>query len=440
MLAALLLAAVEELSTIAVPIRATIAPLVPQIEARVPKTFRNTIPEKRYTVSYDVVRDPVSLKMAPTGLFATTVARYSLRACAAPLPCVSCGIGEPKRHAILSVHTQFSGDPSWRLKSVTTAFPPRFPNRCRVTLLNIDITDRYIAPIIDAQLRDVGRTIDRNTPDLTNMRPMAQDVWSALQSPLELAPRTWLLFEPQQVALGPIQGQGLQVTGTLALTARTSVVVGQKPVAALRPLPALRNAGQVAGGLKIPFDVSLPYEEASRLATEEFGRRRYKTGGADLRIESIRITAARNGRVTVETDVDYRRGRLRRYTGPVVLEGTPRIDTKTNSIVVPDLDYTLDRQGRSFLAVRVGERLAHDSIRARMRESAKWPLAPHVMTIRAELTRALSRELAPGVTMRGTVTAVEPRDVVARDTGIVVSVTITGTAEVNATGRLGLGP
>ncbi len=425
MLLALLLAATEEFSTIAVPIRATLAPLVPQIEAHVPKTFGNTVREKRYSVTYQVERDPVTLRMVGTGLHSRTTAHYSVLGCPNRFPCISCGIREVKRQAILTLDTHFVWDPSWRLRSVTTAFPAQFPNRCRVTLLNVDITDRYIAPVMNTQLRDVARTIDANTPSLTNIRPLAQQIWSSLQSPFELAPRTWLLFEPQQVALGPVRGEGLQVASTLAMTGRTRVVIGEKPAAVSRPLPPLRSA-EVAGGLRIPFDVHIPYSEASRLATAEFGHRTHKAGRADLRIESIRVSPAPGGKITVQADIDYRRGRLRRYAGPVVLVGTPRIDGAT--VVVPDLDYILEGGRRSFLA-SVAERLAHDTLRQQLRESAKWPLAPYVVTVRQELNRALERQLAPGVAMRGAVTSVEPRTVTAADS-IVVNVTISGEAEV----------
>jgi hypothetical protein len=428
MLLALLLAAAEEMSTIAVPIRATLAPLLPQIEAQVPKTFTKTVREKHYTVRYDVARDPVRLQMAGTGLRATTTAHYWLEACPSRLPCIGCGTDEPRRQAIIALHTQLAWDASWRLRSVTTAEPPQFLNRCRMTLLNIDITDHFIGPVVDAQLANVARAIDRHTPSLTNMRPLAQQVWSALQSPFEIAPRTWLLFEPRHAALGSLRGEGLQVTSTLAVTARTQVIVGDRPTTRTAiPLPSLRSA-DVAGGLHLPFDIRIPYEEASRLATQEYGHRLHKSGGTDVWIGAIRIRPAASGRIAVEADIDYRNGR---YKGPVVLEGTPRIDSRR--VIVPDLEYTLEPTGRTFFG-RIAERFAHNTVRSRLRDSARWSLLPHATKIQEEMNRALVRQLAPGVFMRGAINLIEPRDVTARPDGIVVSVTIIGAAEISVTG------
>jgi hypothetical protein len=37
---------------------------------------------------------------------------------------------------------------------------------------------------------------DANTPKVTNLKPNAEQIWSALQTPLEVAPKTWLVLEP----------------------------------------------------------------------------------------------------------------------------------------------------------------------------------------------------------------------------------------------------
>ena len=134
-------------------------------------------------------------------------------------------------------------------KSTTRAMPVDFSShRCQVTFANIDITDWKIAPIVNDQLRQVLKTIDANTPKLTNIRPSANQVWSSLQSPVEIAPRTWLVMEPTDVALGPITGSGLSVTSTLTLRARTRVIVGEKPPVTQKPLPALHVLPATAGG------------------------------------------------------------------------------------------------------------------------------------------------------------------------------------------------
>ena len=421
---------VAEVSTITIPIRTNLAPISSQIEARVEKRFDGKVRERGIDVRYEAARDPIRLQMIGAGLHSSTTVKYAMEACRGRFPCISCGFGEARRVAEVKLHTKLDWDPGWRLRSTTTLLPVHYPRRCEVTWLDIDITRRFVAPRVEAQLEEAARIIDRNVPALTNIRPQAQQIWTALQTPIELAPRTWLVLEPSEAGLSPITGSNAIVTTTLALRATTRVVVGEKPVVAERPLPPLKRARMNGSpSMRVPFDLELSYDEASRLATRDYAGRTYKVDGRDLTFSSIRLLPAPSGRVLMEATIDYRGGRLRSYRGLVFLEGTPRFDPATQSIVVPDLDYSLDPARRGLFR-RITERLAHDSIRARLRESARFALAPQIAEVRAEITRALTRELAPGVLLRGRADAIEPQAVMALPDGIAVHVVATGVAEV----------
>lgn len=426
---------VSEISTIIVPIRTDLAPISSQIEARVETRFDGKARERGIDVRYEAVREPITLRMVGAGLHSSTTVKYAMEACRGRFPCISCGFGEARRVADVKLHTKLEWDAAWRLRSTTTVLPVHYAKPCRVTWLGVDITRRFVAPRIEAQLEEAARIIDRNVPALTNIRPQAQQIWTSLQTPVELAPRTWLVLEPAEVGLSPITGSNTTVTTMLALRAMTRVVVGERPAVAQRPLPVLKRAPSNAPSLmRVPFDLELPYEEASRLATRDYAGRSYKVNGRDLVLSSIRVSPSANGRVLVEATIDYRGGRLRSYQGLVFLEGTPVFHAATQSIVVPDLDYSLDPRRRGLFA-RITERVAHDSIRARLRESARFALGPRIAEARAEITRALTRELAPGVTMRGRADAIEPKSVTALAHVIAVRIVATGAAEVTIAPR-----
>jgi Domain of unknown function (DUF4403) len=414
-----------ELSTIVVPIRTSLASLSPEIEKRVPPRFDGKAVERGIDVRYEVARDPVKLEMIGGSLHASTTIKYAMEACRGRFPCISCGFGEARRVADIRLQSKLEWDPSWRLRSTTRLLPVNYARPCEVTWLDIDITRRFVAPVVEEQLGNVARVIDRNTPALANLRPHAEEIWTSLQTPSELAPRTWLVLEPVDVALTPIAGSGSNLTSTLVLRAQTRVVVGERPAVARKPLPALRVAAAAPGSLRVPADVHLPYAEAGRLVTAKT----IKVDGKPLTIESVKMSSAGGGKVLVEAQIDYRGGGLRDYRGAVFLEGTPRVDPATSRIVVPDLDYSLDPKRRGFLA-RIAERAAHESIRQRLRESALFNLAPRMQELREEVTRALNRPLAPGVTMKGKADAVQAMAVTPLEEAIVVRLVVTGIAEV----------
>ena len=420
-----------EISSIAIPIRTSLVPISAEIEARVEKTFSGKARERGIDVEYRVARDPIRLTMVGAGLHSSSTIRYALQACRGRFPCISCGMDEARRVADIKLHTKLDWDPSWRLRSTTRPLPVNYPKPCQVTWLDIDITQRFIAPVVVQQLGLAARIIDRQVPALTNFKPQANQTWTALQTPYELAPRTWLVLEPESVSLSPITGAGAIVTTTLQLRAKTRIVVGDKPAVTTRPLPALARGAASASpaGIRIPFDLQLPYEEASRLASRDFAGKSYRVNGKTLIVETLRIAPAANGKVLVEATIDYRGGRLRSYRGPIWLEGTPRFDAATSAVVIPDLDYSLDPKRRGLFA-RVLERAAHESIRARLRESARFPLATRIAEVRAEVTRALNRQLAPNVLLRGRADAIEPVSATPLLTYIAVRVIGTGQAEV----------
>lgn len=426
-----------EVSTIAVPVSIDLAALAPLVEARVPSTFSGTARERGIDIRYDVARDAVSLRAIGAGLHASTRVRYAMQACRGRFPCVSCGFGEPRREALVTLHSRLEWQPSWQLRSTTRLLPVHYPRPCEVTWFDIDVTHRFVAPVVERQLGAAARVIDANTPRLTNIRTQAQQVWSALQKPIEIAPRTWLTLEPSAVALSPIHGSGATVTTTLALRALTRVVVGARPQVTGKPLPPLQTGTADEGRVRIPFDLELAYEDAGRIASATLAGRTHRVNGRELVIESLRLRPAGGGRVLVEATVDYRGGFLRNYRGEVFLEGTPLFDAPSATLYFPDLEYSLAPERRGFLT-RIVERAAHDSIRARLREATRFNLRPRLDELRAQLTTALTRELAPGVRLAADVQTLEPKSVHALGEVIVVRVVMSGKAEIKA-GRLGSG-
>lgn len=427
-------AAPPEVSTIVVPVSASLKPLLPQLEANIPKSMQKLDayemePRGRFGLKYRVDREPITLNMVGAGLHATTTVHYALEGCARAgskmWPCISCGFGEPMRDANIALQSHFEWDQNWRLRSKTTAQPVDFPNKCGVTILDINISDWRLAPMVNDQLRELAKTIDGNTPKLSNIRPMAQQAWKELQSPFELARRTWLVLEPLDVALGPIHGSGLDVESTFVMRTRTRVIVGDKPAIAMKPLPALRTAeDNAAAGIRVPFDLELSYAEASRLLSEQFAGKKF----GDLTIDSLELSPSkREGRIAIKANVA-----MKHYRGPVTLDGIPLFDSATSSLAITDVDYELNPKHKSpFL--RLADRVSHDALRARLRENAHWTITKEIAGIRGEIDRGMTRQLAPGATLHGHITSIQPVSVIANDAGIGIRVIAVGDATVTLT-------
>jgi hypothetical protein len=428
------------LSTIVIPIRASLAPLLPQLEAQVPKVIESKgyeiDPQQRFAAKYKVVRDPIRVNMVGAGLHVSTTVHYALEGC--PIlrgtirnACISCGYGEPMRNVVISLQSRLDWTDAWTIRSRTAAQPLDFLNRCTVTFVGLDVTDWKLRPIVETQLRDALRSVDANMPKVASFRAEAQQVWSSLLAPTEVAPKTWLVVDPQDVALAPIHGDGLEVMSAIALHALTRVVVGEKPPTPAKPLPPLRVATANESGFRVPFDVEVPYADASRILTEQYAGRTYDLGaGATLRVETIRLSPGMNGKTNVEASIDYHASMLRKYRGVLHLEGSPSIDPATMTVAVSDLDYAVDpRRHNPFL--RIANHFAHDSVRDQLRANAKWPIAPSVASMRAEIERGMNRNLARNVTLRGRIDSIAPQSVTAGADGFTIRAVAVGSAEVD---------
>ena len=431
-----------EVSTIVVPIRASLAPLLPLIEAQVPKSAiqldaYELDPSQRFGLKWKVLRDPIALSMQNAGLHSSAHVRYALEGCVngsqRMWPCISCGFGEPMREATIELQSRFEWAENWTLRSKTTARPVDFgTNPCRVTPLNINITEWKLRPLVEEQLRDVAKTIDQNTPKLASMRPYAQQVWAGLRGPFSIGPNTWLVIEPEDVALTPIHGAGIDVMSSLVLHARTRVIFGAKPLLAAKPLPALRTANVSNEGIRVPFDVEIPWEEVSSLLTREFGHHTYPIEGGTLVVDTLRLAATPKGKLRLEAAIDYRGGGLKKYRGLVYLEGVAKFDERAGQMTVDDVDYSIDPKHHSFVGAML-DRIAHDRIRTRLRAMLHWSIAPEVGALRKEIESGVTRNLAPGINLRGRVDSVEPVSVTSTANGVVIRVIAVGSANVDVT-------
>lgn len=422
-----------EASTIVVPVRASLSSIQPLVEQGVPRTFADRTVERGFAVSYNIARDPVQMKMIGRGLHATTTAHYVLQACRGRFGCISCGLDEPRREAEIALHSTLNWDASWRIRSVTTARAADYPKRCQVTPFGIDITNRFIAPVVDDQLRQVAKNIDATIPKVTDLRKSAQEIWSTMQRPVEIAPRTWLQFEPLDFALTPVTGSGDAITSTLVLHALTRITLGDAPpVLPARPLPALKSATDATGALNVPLVLTAPYAEASRLAREQFGDRTIDTGNGKLAIGAVKLESDRTGRIIVTADIRYDGGRLRRYNGPVYLIGTPRWDAATAQIDLPDLEYVVD-DSRSGIFVKMAEHFAHDTLRDSLRTATRWSLQPQLEALRGQVTRGLTRQLAAGANLTANVSSIRVSAIEPATDALIVRATATGNASIQLT-------
>ena len=207
------------------------------------------------------------------------------------------------------------------------------------------------------------------------------------------------------------------------------MVIGDKPAVAAKPLPALRTASSADTGIRVPFDLEIPYTEISRVLTGQFGKRTYAIEGGTLAVDTIRLSAGANGRMNIEAAIDYRGRGIKKYHGLVYLDGLAKFDPATSRVMIEDLEYSIDPKRRGI--VRALDRVAHEAIRSRLRDSARWPVASDIASLKSDIEKGVTRPLATGVALRGKVDSIEPISVTPGADGVSIRVVAVGSASVD---------
>ena len=399
-------------SVLTVPIAYDLAPVIQKLEEVVPRTqgsLARRIPVEgndRADVAYEIRRQPFRAELDGDIARISTVIAYKARAWYDPplLPEIraSCGdeSDEPEPRARVALSARVSIGPDWALIGKAqvdrlAALSEEQRDRCRITPLNIDVTDRVI--------RAAEEALTDHLPDVEaalagiDLRSRFARWWGILQEPIELDDDVWLVIDPSAVHRGSAEGEGQVLRAVVSLTAQPRVVWGSRPLLAARPLPPLDSA-DVEEGLQIQAQGIIDYATASaRLNQELIGQELVLPGGT-LRIQNLAVRGIGGGRIALELAF---RGSAR---GRLFLTGTPEFDAANGTIGVPDLSFDIASQN---LLVQGLTWMAHPTVLETMRERARWEVSDILGLAEQQINRGLNRNLSDEVRLIGSVESID---------------------------------
>lgn len=333
----------------------------------------------------------------------------------------SCGYApESMRRANLSFATSLYWRADWRLGSRATELTADLVDSCTVTMLAMDATP-YMRRMAEGQLAALRREVDSIIPALVDLRPAADSLWRLLQQPMALdsAGDAWLTMGTESVGLAPVTGVDGAIHTTVVLTARPHVVLGARPGAGSRSLPTLTLAPR-ASGLRIPVDVSLPFDELGRRATTVLAG---EGAGKGLTVREVRVWGAA-GTAVVRVDV------AGRVDGTFYLVGRVGYDPAARAMKVDGLRYTVESRGlMSRLKVTLGAPLIRRALDDAT-SHGELDLGAQLDSVRHTLTSQLNRRLGPGISVGGGVREVRVDGIHTTPTSFVVRVTLLGEAQL----------
>lgn len=399
---------VEELepSTLSLPIRVDLGPLMKQVEAQVPlsppniETWAEIKGKPRTYFRFNLIREPLSVRVKDSQVSVRLVANFGmdvgLRTIGNRYTVMgSCGRNpEPPRRVMLELKTNLGVLPGWGLDLRQTAFDVTPLNTCEVTFLGFDITDQVVAGMkenISAGADMLAKLVRENAL----ARQKAQEAWAQFNQPIELGKDLYLLFQPRRVRLAPITTQGRTVIITPEIEAQPRLVLGPRPQPGNAPLPDLEVNATPKPGFRLRVEADLAYAHASQQLASQVVGKVFETAKGRFEITSARVWGDQ-GKAMLEVGL---KGRI---TGKVTLSGKPLSDPATSSLRLADLDFTLDSQ--SWLA-RMGDWIYHSDLRKLLADKAHFLMDQQFQGLREAVQAGLNRQLAPHLQLSGSLKA-----------------------------------
>ena len=417
-----------EAATIGLPVTISLAKIRAELDTVFPPV--DSLDRARCTALGGLVchqylyrRDSFDLRMQGDRVVLQTRLRYSARVALPGLNAgiASCGMPpEPMKRASIRLSTNLFWRSDWRLASRGTSIAAELTDRCAITLLRFDATP-LMKRLVDAQTASLQQQIDSVIPSVGDLRPAADSLWRALQQPLALdsASTIWLVMTPETVGLTPLTGSVSVASTAMALTARPRVVVGSRPSVTTRPLPMLTLANRPSG-IHIPLEIEVPFSDLSQRATALLSG---EVAGQGIRVGDVTVWGVGDTAVV-------RVGMTGKVSGSLYLLGRVAYDSAARAVLTSDLRYTLashDAMSRVKATIGAGR------IKAAIDEATghgHLALGEQLDSLKSQLTQGLNRELAPGVTLAGSVTDVRFRGLYTTQTAFVLRAVLDGEAVV----------
>lgn len=405
---------VQPLSTLHVPLTINLIPHLKEVEKSIPKKLEGeeTICEG-VSYNYSMNRFPITYYGKGEELSYNVQCEYALKlnycpsctelfsstgSCIIPRVYASCGVGEPMRKMDIQYTSKIGIDKYWKFKSQTTLNNVNALDPCRVTFMNYNATDELLKEVTTV-LKDLEGDIDQSISEI-DLKPTMQEVWDAMNEPMNLEGYGYLYLNPKKVALDKINFDktNAHVNLNLQLQPKLNFELLTNKVTTL---PSVSNYSS-GEGYEIIVDVEADYDSLNSLFRTNIVGQHLDYQGKKIIFEDVKIHSSKNQKLNIALTISGSK------KGVLYFEGTPVFHSLTQEISIPDL--TFDIKTRSAI-LKSAKWLFTSKIEEKLREATHFNLKTQLKDLSKLLESELNTEIQEGVFLSGTVKSTEIMDI-----------------------------
>lgn len=338
----------------------------------------------------------------------------------------------------IRIDTRISADEAWQATSestidyqITNANVGIGPARFDVRRL----LDGQLRPYVTA-LRDV---IDERLGAAIDLRGRMERLWPRVLQPIQVMddPALYVQLEPVEVQWVRPRLEPGRFTFGLGVSARVRSYLGAPPaLPEIPPLPALREVDVMSNSFHLQVPIQVPFSElTARAQAELVGSERLLDSGATIRIDSVELRGASDGRVHILCGINARKGMLRSAQGVLHMIGVPRYDPTTRVLRFEEVAYDLDTRN---VLLRMANWAMHDDFLAGVQAALEFDIGATLdASLAAVNESARDIEVSEQLTLHVQLARVDIGPILVSDQAIVVVGLADGTvaADVALFGR-----
>jgi hypothetical protein len=316
-------------SQIHIPVTVDLKQYIKEAEQKVPLTFNGKEdPCEGIRYAYTFNRSPLQFNGKADKIYLSLKGVYQLSVsfcpacafgnCIIPRLSGSCGVGESARRLEIGYETKLRIKPNYELESNSTLIKLDAIDKCNITFLQFDITDR-IMEIVKSSTSQLVRDFDQEIGK-KDFKTDFSKMWDTLSSPVMLDDGIgYFYFKPQSLSLSPFLFEGNLLKCNAALIVKPIVLSQNKNTDKHKNLPPLISY-QPSKGFNVYTDLNLDYDSLTKRLNKKLSGEKISFHRRDFTIENVEVSAAKDGKILLIVDFGgYKKGKMH-IAGNLVLD------------------------------------------------------------------------------------------------------------------------
>jgi hypothetical protein len=316
-------------SQINIPVTVDLKQYLKEVEQKVPLTLNGKEdPCEGIRYNYTFNRSPLQFNGNGDKIHLSIKGAYQLSMsfcpacafgnCIIPRLSGSCGVGESARRLEMGYETTLRLKPNYELESSTALTKLDAIDKCNITLLQFDITDR-IKEIVKSSTSELVRDFDREIGK-KDFKSDFSKMWDTLSAPVVLDEGMgYFYFQPLNISLSSFVFEGTLLKCNAGLTVKPVILPQNKSGVKSKKLPDLTSYNP-SNGYNVYADLVLDYDSLSKRVNKQLSREKISFHKREFIIEHVQISPAKDGKISLLIAFDgYKKGKLH-ITGNLFLD------------------------------------------------------------------------------------------------------------------------